>query len=45
VRVTEPTPADDHRRSEEVHGFEPFPHRGEAVSNSLIDLLRDEEGV
>lgn len=27
------------------HGFEPFPHRGEAVSNALIDRLRDEESV
>jgi hypothetical protein len=27
------------------HGFEPLPHRGEAVSNSLIERLRDEEDV
>jgi hypothetical protein len=27
------------------HGFEPFPHRGKAVSNSLIDLLREDEVV
>lgn len=25
------------------HGFEPFPHRGQAVSNELIDQLREEE--
>jgi hypothetical protein len=25
------------------HGFEPFPHRGAAISNALIDDLRDEE--
>lgn len=25
------------------YGFEPLPHRGEAVSNELIDRLRDEE--
>lgn len=27
------------------HGFDPLPHRGEAVSNALIDRLRDEEAV
>ncbi len=32
--------------SEKVfHGFEPFPHRGEAVSNALIDRLREDEAV
>ncbi|BBX72424.1 antitoxin [Mycobacterium shinjukuense] len=25
-------------------GFEPLPHRGGAVSNALIDRLRDEHG-
>lgn len=25
------------------YGFEPFPHRGPAVSNELIDRLREEE--
>lgn len=25
------------------HGFTPLPHRGAAVSNQLIDLLREEE--
>lgn len=25
------------------HGFEPFPPRGPAVSNSLVDDLRDED--
>lgn len=25
------------------YGFEPLPHRGEAVSNDLIDRLREEE--
>lgn len=38
----EPEPAD---RSTSVHGFEPFEHRGSAVSNELIDRLRDEEAV
>lgn len=28
---------------ESFHGFEPFPHRGPAVSNELIDQLREEE--
>jgi hypothetical protein len=27
------------------HGFEPFPHRGEAVSNALIDRLREDEAI
>ncbi|MBY0441959.1 MAG: antitoxin [Mycobacteriaceae bacterium] len=27
------------------YGFEPFEHRGAAVSNALIDRLRDEEAV
>jgi hypothetical protein len=31
--------------SEAFHGFEPLPHRGDAVSNALIDRLRDEDGV
>jgi hypothetical protein len=25
------------------HGFEPLPHRGAAVSNALIDRLREDE--
>jgi len=28
---------------ESLYGFEPFPHRGPAISNALIDELRDEE--
>ncbi|ORX14118.1 antitoxin [Mycobacterium xenopi] len=27
------------------HGFQPLPHRGAAVSNELIDRLRDDEPV
>lgn len=27
------------------YGFEPLPHRGSAVSNALIDRLRDDEAV
>lgn len=30
---------------ESVHGFEPFEHRGPAVSNALVDRLRDEDAV
>ncbi|MBS9534723.1 antitoxin [Mycobacterium sp. M1] len=26
-------------------GFEPLPHRGGAVSNALIDRLRDDEAI
>ena len=32
-------------RPESFYGFEPFDHRGPAVSNALIDRLRDEEAV
>lgn len=28
-----------------LYGFDPFPLRGQAVSNELIDRLRDDEGV
>lgn len=28
---------------ESFYGFEPLPHRGPAVSNELIDRLREEE--
>lgn len=27
------------------HGFDPLPHRGAAVSNALIDKLREDEAV
>ena len=27
------------------HGFSPLPHRGPAVSNTLIDRLREDEGA
>lgn len=29
--------------SEIFYGFEPFPHRGQAVTNDLIDQLREED--
>jgi hypothetical protein len=31
--------------AEDFYGFEPFPHRGDAISNSLIDQLREDEAV
>lgn len=31
------------REPESFYGFEPLPHRGEAVSNELIDRLREDE--
>ncbi|MCV7150615.1 CopG family transcriptional regulator [Mycolicibacterium pyrenivorans] len=30
---------------ESMYGFEPFEHRGPAVSNALVDRLRGEEAV
>jgi hypothetical protein len=27
----------------EFHGFRPLPHRGRAISNALIDQLREDE--
>ncbi len=35
----------DPRTPGSFYGFEPFEHRGTAVSNALIDRLRDEEAV
>ena len=29
--------------TEEFHGFRPLPHRGDAVSNALIDRLREDD--
>lgn len=31
--------------AESFFGFEPFEHRGPAVSNALVDRLRDEDAV
>lgn len=36
-------PGDEIAENESFYGFDPFPHRGPAVSNALIDELRDEE--
>jgi hypothetical protein len=32
------------KANESLYGFSPFPHRGAAVSNDLIDRIREEEG-
>ena len=37
--------ADSLTGPENFYGFEPFEHRGAAVSSALIDRLRDEEAV
>ena len=36
--------AEVNRPDDDFLGFSPFPHRGAAVSNDLIDRLREEEG-
>jgi hypothetical protein len=35
---------DVNRTDDSFFGFAPFPHRGAAVSNDLIDKIREEEG-
>ena len=35
--------ADEVAEPESFYGFEPLPHRGPAVSNELIDRLREDE--
>ncbi|KAA1252161.1 antitoxin [Mycobacterium simiae] len=37
--------ADTYRGTQSFYGFEPFEHRGRAVSSALVDRLRDEEAV
>lgn len=37
--------ADPYTGTQSFYGFEPFEHRGRAVSNALVDRLRDEEAV
>jgi hypothetical protein len=32
------------RRRRGRHGFDPLPHRGPAVTNALIDQIREDEG-
>jgi hypothetical protein len=43
--LTQQQRADPRTGPESFYGFEPFEHRGAAVSNALIDRLRDEEAV
>ncbi|MGI8696439.1 MAG: CopG family transcriptional regulator [Mycobacteriales bacterium] len=33
----------EHHRSAGQHGFQALPHRGAAISNALIDRLREDE--
>ncbi|MGY1681330.1 antitoxin [Geodermatophilus sp. SYSU D01176] len=40
--VGTPRPGVDPARAR--HGFSPLPHRGPAVSNALIDRLREDDG-
>ena len=41
--LTGQTETPETRRSASFYGFAPLPHRGDAVSNDLIDRLREEE--
>ncbi|HME49880.1 CopG family transcriptional regulator [Mycobacterium sp.] len=43
--LTQQQNADPRIGPESFYGFEPFEHRGPAVSNALVDRLRDEEAV
>jgi hypothetical protein len=43
--LTQQQNADPRAGPESFYGFEPFEHRGPAVSNALVDRLRDEEAV
>lgn len=43
--LTQQTSADPRTGTQSFYGFEPFEHRGPAVSNALVDRLRDEEAV
>lgn len=43
--LTQQQHSDPSTASESFFGFEPFEHRGPAVSNALVDRLREEEGV
>lgn len=46
ARAALTSPAAQHESSDtSLHGFEPLPHRGAAVSNALIDRLREEEVI
>ena len=41
--LTETAAGDEIAEGGSFYGFEPLPHRGEVVSNELIDRLREEE--
>jgi hypothetical protein len=43
--LTQQQNADPRPGSESFYGFEPFEHRGPAVSTALVDRLRDDEAV
>jgi hypothetical protein len=43
--LTQQQNADARTGRESFYGFEPFEHRGPAVSNAFVDRLRDEEAV
>lgn len=43
--LTQPQSSTESGRGADFYGFEPFEHRGPAVSNALVDQLRDEEAV
>ena len=43
--LTQQQKSDLREGPESFYGFEPFEHRGPAVSNALVDRLRDEEAV
>lgn len=42
--LTRPPAGDAGTEGKSFFGFEPLPRRGRAVSNALIDRLREEEG-
>jgi hypothetical protein len=41
--LTRQNQAGQSAETEDFHGFQPLPHRGEAVSNALIDRLREDD--
>jgi hypothetical protein len=43
--LTQEHPVPEPRQAERFHGFEPIGHRGAAVSNALIEKLREDESV
>lgn len=43
--LTQQQSADRYTATQSFYGFEPFTHRGPAVSSALVDRLRDEEAV